>query len=181
MLEIAATSSVHQYSWTLPSLNSPIPVSQLTSVHETYIFNMCHTGERIREAGVFGGPHFDDGDSACSLSTMVPCSDLPAGYDPGRFHLLPLGVFFVLSGIHPIVFSGRIYHGGTAPLAPANVTKVEPWAYRFVMIFYPASRIITGTTQPFMASSGILGRGLNLPYETFGYEYVSPDSVFFLF
>ena len=142
---------------------------------------MCHIGERIREAGVFGGPHFDDGDSACSLSTMVPCSDLPAGYDPGRFHLLPLGVFFVLSGIHPIVFSGRIYHGGTAPLAPANVTKIEPWAYRFVMIFCPASRIITGTTQPFMASSGILGRGLNLPYETFGYEYVSPDSVFFCF
>ena len=89
--------------------------------------------------------------------------------------------FFVLSGIHPIVFSGRIYHGGTAPLAPANVTKIEPWAYRFVMIFCPASRIITGTTQPFMASSGILGRGLNLPCETFGYEYVSPDSVFFLF
>ena len=102
---------------------------------------------------------------------MLPCSDLPKGYEPGRFHLLPLGIFVELIGMPAFIFTGRIYHGGTAPLAPDGTEDIEPWAYRFVMIFYPASRIITGSTQTYMAASGIRGRGITLPYETFGPKY----------
>ena len=102
---------------------------------------------------------------------MLPCSDLPKGYEPGRFHLLPLGIFVELIGMPAFIFTGRIYHGGTAPLAPDGTEDIEPWAYRFVMIFYPASRIITDSTQTYMAASGIRGRGITLPYETFGPKY----------
>lgn len=102
---------------------------------------------------------------------MLPCSDLPDEYEPGRFHLLPLGIFVELADMPAFIFTGRIYHGGTAPLAPSGTKEVVSWAYRFVMIFYPASRIITGSTQTYMAASGIRGRGITLPYETFGPEY----------
>ena len=38
----------------------------------------------------------DQGDLACGLSGMVPCSDLPPGYEAGRFHLLSVVIFCVL-------------------------------------------------------------------------------------
>ena len=119
---------------------------------------------------MFGGDHTDQGDSPCGLSAMVPCSDLPDGYEAGRFHLLSLGVFIVLDKIPVVYFTGRLLHGGTPPLAPSTVTHIEPWAYRCVLIFYPASRIISGSTQVYMAASGIPDRGITLPHEIFTAE-----------
>ena len=126
----------------------------------------------LTEQGMFGGEHTDQGDSPCGLSAMVPCSDLPPGYQAGRFHLLSLGVYVVLDQIPVVYFTGRLLHGGTPPLAPPSATEVEQWAYRCVLIFYPASRIISGSTQMYMAASGIPDRGITLPYEMFTARYV---------
>lgn len=101
---------------------------------------------------------------------MILLSDLPADMEPGRFHLLTLGVFFLLDEAEPIYFTGQLPHGGTAPLAPPGIQSIEPWAYRFIIIFYPASRILTGSTQTYMAASGICGEPVILPHEVFGYE-----------
>ena len=90
--------------------------------------------------------------------------------DPGRFHLLTLGVYFLLDEAHPIYFTGQLPHGGTAPLAAPGVDEIEHWAYRFVIIFYPALRILTGNAQTYMAASGVRGEPVTLPREVFGYE-----------
>ena len=104
----------------------------------------------------------DQGDLACGLSGMVPCSDLPPGYEAGRFHLLSVGIFCVLDKVSVVYFTGRLRHGGTK--------EIVPWAYQCVLIFYPASRIVTGTNRPYMAATGIPGEGIYLPKEAYSFE-----------
>ena len=74
--------------------------------------------------GYFGGEHEDTNDSAVSFSVMIVLSDIPEepGWDPGRFHLLSLGLYFVLDPFAVIFFTGCLRHGGTAPLAPPEIT-----------------------------------------------------------
>ena len=57
---------------------------------------------------------------------MAVLSDLPdvEGWEPGRFHLLPLGVYTVLHSFALVFFSGRLRHGGTALVQPLN--DVDP-------------------------------------------------------
>ena len=126
--------------------------------------------EGLTDQASFGGIHTDDGDLPFLLSCMVISSDLPDDYDPGRFHLVSLGVYVSLGKQGSVYFTGRLRHGGTPPLAPKGATKVADWAYRCVTIFYPASRIITGGAQTCMAVSGVKGRGFNIPKEAYGYE-----------
>ena len=103
--------------------------------------------------GVFGGAHTDGFDLAAGYSCMLTCSDIPSGYEDGRFHLLGLGVYVRLDKVPMVFFTGRLRHGGTPPLAPPHVTEVDPSAYRCVVICYPSSPIINGVVQTPMAAS----------------------------
>ncbi|KAK1217860.1 hypothetical protein PQX77_019480 [Marasmius sp. AFHP31] len=99
--------------------------------------------EALKELGFFGGVHRDGFDAAANFSNMTCCSDLPKGYEGGRFHFVELGVYVRLEGVQLIGFSGLRYHGGTPPLAPQG-EELDPSAYRFVHILYPQSHVLEG-------------------------------------
>lgn len=89
--------------------------------------------------GFFGGAHSYDKDAAAGFSSMTVLSDLPevGGWEPGRFHLLTLGVFVTREPFLVIFFTGRLRHGGTAPLQPPDdTTLLPPWAYRLTATVY---------------------------------------------
>ena len=120
--------------------------------------------------GFFGGDHTDEMDLAAGLSAMVVGSHLPEDYEAGRFHLLSLGVYVDLGKIHVVYFSGRLWHSGTPPLAPPGSQEVATWAYCFVLILYPASRLLLGTSKTVLAaqSSGEKSdKELTVPPELF--------------
>ena len=102
------------------------------------------------EMGVFGGGHRDDNDSTLSLSNMTVLSDLAPGMEPGRFHLLGIGVYAQLHTFSSIFFSGRVAHGGTAPLGLPGQDP-PPWSARCVVIGYPSGPFINGTIRQAMA------------------------------
>ena len=101
----------------------------------------------------FGESHSDDEDAPWGLSCMTVLSDLPDDpeYDPGRFHIAALGIYVVLKPYINIFFSGRLQHGGTAPIAPRGQT-VAPWHYRLVVIAYPAGKIQLGESRHALAA-----------------------------
>ena len=82
------------------------------------------------QMGFFGGDHVDRGDLAAGYSCMVTCCDVPEGYEHGRFHVLPIGVFVRLEHVRVVFFTGRMRHGGTPPFAPEGDEHVDPSAYR---------------------------------------------------
>ncbi|KAI0340232.1 hypothetical protein BDW22DRAFT_1431254 [Trametopsis cervina] len=100
------------------------------------------------QIGQFGGPHIDFRDSHMSLTCMVVLSDLPEGdgCEPGRFHLLGLGVYIVLEPFTQAFFSGLLRHGGTSPLFPDNV-EIPPWACRAVSVLYPPAKQVVGDVK----------------------------------
>ncbi|KAK7689205.1 hypothetical protein QCA50_007896 [Cerrena zonata] len=126
-----------------------------------------NSNQGLDEQEFFGGLHRDLGDIICSISALVSLSDNPKNYEGGRFHLISLGVYVVLDEIDVFYFSGHHLHGGTPPLAPEGEENIEDWAYRCVVIFYPASKIISGSSQVFMAGSGIHGEPVTLPRKVF--------------
>ncbi|KAJ7182537.1 hypothetical protein C8R43DRAFT_1116175 [Mycena crocata] len=110
--------------------------------------------------GFFGGAHFDMKDHPGHFSHMSANSDLPADdevpegqeYTPGFFFIPELGVFIVLDRHTSINFSGLRRHGGTPPLCSPNTFNGKPaklykFAYRFVLIFYPPTRMMDGTAR----------------------------------
>ena len=88
--------------------------------------------------GFFGGPHTDKNDSVPGMTFMMVLSDLPTedGWDPGRFHLLSIGVYLLLEPFTVVFFTGRLLHGGTAPLSPPGTVPPES-AYRLIFVGYP--------------------------------------------
>ncbi len=68
----------------------------------------------------------DTHDHAACLSCMLVVSDLPdgEGWEPGRFHFLAHGFYINLEAHYTVYFSGRLPHGGTAPLAPLEPAEV---------------------------------------------------------
>lgn len=122
--------------------------------------------------GFFGGAHTDGRDLPGLLSAMVVASSLPPGkeYEAGRFHLLALGMFVDLGKISVIYFSGRLQHGGTAPLAPVGDTVLDTSAIRAVGICYPSGPLLSSKTA--MCASGLGSQAYALPYETLMSEYV---------
>ncbi|KAJ7636688.1 hypothetical protein FB45DRAFT_864696 [Roridomyces roridus] len=109
--------------------------------------------------GFFGGAHCDFYDQPGFFSHMSASSDLPdyddeAPYEPGFFFIMQLGVFITLDKHTSINFSGLRRHGGTPPLCPhtgENLTNTVQHtklnARRFVIIFYPPTRMIDGTAR----------------------------------
>ncbi|KAJ7198330.1 hypothetical protein GGX14DRAFT_666597, partial [Mycena pura] len=104
--------------------------------------------------GFFGRAHTDDNDDPAHFSHMSANSDLPegAGYTPGYFFILQLGVFIVLDRHTSINFSGLRRHGGTPPLCPPTADGSErpplyKFAVRFVIIHYPPRRMMNGTAR----------------------------------
>jgi hypothetical protein len=91
-----------------------------------------------KSLGPFGQSHRDRKDSPGYYSHMIAMSDLPNGYDPGRFFILYPGVFITLDNYSSINFSGLRFHGSTPPRAPACADSSElQWATRFCLIHYP--------------------------------------------
>jgi hypothetical protein len=110
------------------------------------------------DMGFFGGAHTDDHDEVAHYSHMSANSDLPEDlpeeeeYTPGFFFILELGVFILLDRHTSINFSGLRRHGGTPPLCSPNPVNGKPaklykFAYRFVLIFYPPTRMLNGTAR----------------------------------
>ena len=56
-------------------------------------------------------------------------------------------MFITLELYSVVFFSGRLVHGGTAPLAPPGDDPPPPWSYRNVVIGYPSSLILRGTAR----------------------------------
>ncbi|KAJ7470041.1 hypothetical protein B0H11DRAFT_2237846 [Mycena galericulata] len=112
------------------------------------------------DMGFYGGAHTDGKDGVGHFSHMSANSDLPDDdevpegqeYTPGFFFILELGVFIVLDRHASINFSGLRRHGGTPPLCSPNLFRGKPaklykFAYRFVVIFYPPTRMMDGTAR----------------------------------
>lgn len=93
----------------------------------------------------FGQIHTDKHDDVTGFSCMTPLSDLTGkrGEEPGRFHFITRGFYANLVPLTNIFFSGRLPHGGTAPLSPPGIPP-PAWALRCVLIAYPASAIVSG-------------------------------------
>ena len=127
---------------------------------------------------MFGGPHYDKHDGSHSLSSMSTASDLPnePGWDYGRFHLLGIGAYVELEPFTAIYFSGRLRHGGTAPVAPEGVVP-PPWAYRMVIIGYPPRQIILGKARHAFAALPFSNQTLYISPEMTGISsYVQQDN-----
>lgn len=106
--------------------------------------------------GISGDAHEDEHDSELSFSNMTVLSDTDTSegdepYEPGRFHLIGLGVYTQLYTFRSIYFTGRLRHGGTAPLAPMG-QSAAPWAYRCVIISYPAGAYVSGLIRQAFAT-----------------------------
>jgi hypothetical protein len=111
--------------------------------------------------GLFGKPHVDTEDSPGSLTCMISCCNLPEDYEPGRFHLLHLGIFFVLRSVIAVGFSGLHRHVGTPPIA--STPEVAPHATRTMFVLYPTQAGFpekTSVVTPFASWPG--GKVLSL-------------------
>lgn len=98
-----------------------------------------------RDMKFFGQIHTDKHDDVTGFSCMTPLSDLTKkdGEEPGRFHFISRRFYVNLTPLANIFFSGRLPHGGTAPLSPPG-TVPPPWALRCILIAYPAGAIVSG-------------------------------------
>ena len=93
----------------------------------------------------FGDMHTDKHDDVTGFSIMTVLSDLSqeSGGEPGHFHFITRGFFYMaLVPLTTVFFSDCLPHGGTAPLAPPGV-PAPSWTLRCVLIGYPASAIVS--------------------------------------
>lgn len=96
--------------------------------------------------GSFGDSHGDRGDCQGFFTSMISNSDLPKGYDPGRFFCLFLGVYVVLHKHSTFTFSGRQAHGATPPTSPTGEQPL-PHALRSTLVFYPPASMLLGEAK----------------------------------
>ncbi|TFK62993.1 hypothetical protein BDN72DRAFT_719713, partial [Pluteus cervinus] len=99
-------------------------------------------GVGLQGMGSFGAGHRDTHDSAGGLTTMISNSRLPSTYEAGRFHLLGLGVFFILTCLTVMTFCGLFRHGGSPPIS-IDSTVVKD-AYRVMVVCYPPHAMLSG-------------------------------------
>lgn len=98
--------------------------------------------------GFFGGKHRDIHDCVTSLSCALSLVDIPRlpGWEPGRLHLVGPGVYFPLSYLARVFFSGLLVHGGDAPLCPDGA-PIPKWALRALLISYPPTGFSHGLVK----------------------------------
>lgn len=89
------------------------------------------------------------------------------GCEPGRFHLIGLGVYVQLHSGLQVWFTGLLRHGGTPPLVPCQY-DLEGWEKRIFVISYPASAILSGEARHAFASLPFQSEPLYLPPEMTG-------------
>ena len=101
----------------------------------------------------FGQIHTDKHDDVTGFSCMTPLSDLTGseGEEVGRFHFITRGFYVNLDPLVNVFFSGRLLHGGTAPLSPPGQSP-RSWALRCVLIAYPAGAIVSGGARHALAA-----------------------------
>jgi hypothetical protein len=98
----------------------------------------------LKGMGDFGTTegHIDRLDSIGALTTMISNSRVPNDYEAGRFHLLWLGCYIVLTPFKIVSFCGLNRHGGTPPIAPPGTTPLNH-AYRLMIVLYPPQSMIS--------------------------------------
>jgi hypothetical protein len=120
--------------------------------------------------GEFGGIHRDNADDAAGRTAMVVNSRLPDDYEPGRFHLLALGLYFRLEHLLVPMFCGLALHVGTPPIAPPQSNPL-PHAVRFVMVLYPPRSMLSETGDKSLPLASLpKGKLLSLGPEITSYE-----------
>lgn len=94
--------------------------------------------------GFFGQTrgHTDEGDDEAGVTGVVSNSRLPNNYEPGRFHLIGVGIYIRMNAKIVSIFNGLSIHGGTPPIAPDGVIVAED-AARLVIVFYPPKAILS--------------------------------------
>lgn len=119
--------------------------------------------------GEFGSAHRDERDSVGHYTNMIANSKLPAGYDPGYFHILLLGVYVKLSSGIGLNFQGHWKHGGSSPSCPSGAT-LDPLATRFILVSYPPDGMLNNRVRHRIAE----GSRPNLLQDASTYE--SPEA-----
>lgn len=108
--------------------------------------------------GSAGSAHIDPMDSPSHFTNMTCLSDLPPGWDPGRFFVLYPGVFYELGDLVSFCFSGLWRHGGTPPLAPPEASDDQlRWASRVTIVGYPPTGSVTANQRRVLCADGIGG------------------------
>ncbi|KAF4592748.1 hypothetical protein EYR38_008448 [Pleurotus pulmonarius] len=106
-------------------------------------------------SSTFGGPHFDMRDTLGQLTVMMALSHFSELYkkrhNPGRFHILGLGLYIRLHEFVGASFSGFFRHGGTGPTAPPGM-KPDPSDIRATIISYPNAKMSDGAASLAFAS-----------------------------
>lgn len=106
-------------------------------------------------SSTFGGPHFDMRDTLGQLTVMMALSHFSELYEkrhnPGRFHILGLGLYIRLHEFVGASFSGFFRHGGTGPTAPPGM-KPDPSDIRATIISYPNAKMSDGAASLAFAS-----------------------------
>lgn len=120
--------------------------------------------------GHFGDAHGDAGDAVGFFTCLLALPQLPAGYHPGNFFILYLGVYATLDPFVTLNFSGRQAHGATAPRAPPGVKPAND-AHRCNLIFYPPQSMTSGETTRYTLASQS-GKPLYRTPEMIDYRYV---------
>ena len=124
----------------------------------------------LKEMGEFGGIHKDKHDDAAASTAAVVNSRLPPGYEPGRFHLLELGLYFILDHLLVPIFCGLSSHVGTPPIAPPG-EKPAKHAMRFLTILYPPRSMLSETKDKNIPFASLpQGKLLTLGPEVTSYE-----------
>ena len=130
---------------------------------------MYSTVTGLKEMGEFGGIHNDKYDDAAALTAMVVNSRLPTDYEVGRFHLLSLGLYFVLEHLLVPIFSGLALHVGTPPIAPLGKEPLDS-AMRFMTVLYPPRCMLSETGEKAMPLASLPnGKLLTLGPEITGF------------
>ncbi|KAI0084163.1 hypothetical protein BDY19DRAFT_910009 [Irpex rosettiformis] len=129
------------------------------------------------DQGFFSGVHRDKGDAVNGHSADLVGSDLPTVAEPGQFHLVGLGVYFRLTYMSQIFFTGLLPHGGTPPLIPEDV-EIEGWETRMFLISYPASSMLNGEARHPYASLSYEEFPLYIPPEATGAPHTTREHSF---
>ena len=100
-----------------PSASSIHSISPMFALQFTYAEELL-----AKDMKFFGQIHTDKHDDVTGFSCMTPLSDLTKkdGEEPGCFHFITRGFYVNLLPLANIFFSGRLPHGGTAPLSPPD-------------------------------------------------------------